>query len=128
MKRNILLLISCLVLNNVNANSDSLNCISDSNFCIETIDSNLIQEDNLATIEGTANKIKLKIENKKINLTKPANWFTDAWDWFTDLFKPVHGLYKEDGYRNEGPYFLFDRIYDGGATYTRIQMQRNNKI
>ena len=44
MKRIILLLINCLILSNVNANSDSLNCISDSNYCIEIIDSNLIQE------------------------------------------------------------------------------------
>jgi hypothetical protein len=42
MKRIILLLINCLILSNVNANSDSLNCISDSNYFNEIIDSNSV--------------------------------------------------------------------------------------
>jgi hypothetical protein len=111
-KRIILLLISCLILSNVNANSDSLNCNSDSNYCIEIIDSNLIQEVNVVSFESNKlNKIVKKLENKKEkklkNLAKPANWFENAWDAFTDLFKPVWGYYEEDGQRSEGLCFLF---------------------
>jgi hypothetical protein len=132
MKRIILLLINCLILSNVNANSDSLNCISDSNYFNEIIDSNSVQEVNVVSFESNKpNKIVKKLENKKEkklkNLAKPANWFEDAWDAFIDLFKPVWGHYEEDGQRSEGPYFLFDRNFDG-PTYTQIQMQRTYKI
>ena len=133
MKRNIMILILiCVFTNNICANIDSLIYFScDSNYSTEIIDSNLLQEEKVINLESKSIKVSKReseIElNKKENLIKPMNWFSDAWDFFIDLFKPVHGLYKEDGYRNEGPYFLFDRIYDGGATYTRIQMQRSNK-
>ncbi len=127
MKKIIILIITYSLISSVYADTDSLNCLFDSNYCNEIIDSNLIQEDNLVTIESSANKMEKKVENKKVkkakNFTKPANWFEDAWDFFTDLFKPVWGYYEEDGQRSEGPYFMFDRTYDG-STFTQIQMQR----
>lgn len=63
-------------------------------------------------------KNKLDEEKQKCNLKKignvklksnlkAANWFEDAWDAFTDLFKPVWGHYEEDGQRSEGLCFLF---------------------
>ena len=124
--------ISCFVIIQAKANSDSLFCIPDSNYCTEIIDSNLVQEVNVVSFEiNMSNKIVKKLENKKEkklrNFAKPANWFEDAWDAFTDLFKPVWGYYEEDGQRSEGPYFLFDRKFDG-PTYTQIQMQRTYKI
>jgi hypothetical protein len=132
MKKFIIVLISCLVIIQAKANSDSLNCISDSNYCTEILDSNVIKEVNVVYFEiSKPNKIVKKLENKKEkklkNLAKPANWFEDAWDAFIDLFKPVWGHYEEDGQRSEGPYFLFDRNFDG-PTYTQIQMQRTYKI
>ena len=129
MKKLIIILISCLVISNAKANSDSLNYSLDSNNSTEiNSDSILMQEKQITELIHepikNVNKLAKQTIIKKNSIAKPMNWFSDAWDFFIDLFKPVHGLYKEDGYRNEGPYFLFDRIYDGGATYTRIQMQR----
>ena len=57
--------------------------------------------------------IKKKNGNVKLKTKlKAANWFSDAWDTFTDLFKPVWGHYTEDGFRSEGPYFLFMNNYN----------------
>ncbi|MFZ4799148.1 MAG: hypothetical protein ACOYMA_16730 [Bacteroidia bacterium] len=114
MKRNVLLIITCFVLNNVKANSDSLYCVSDSNICTEIIDCNIIEGENVATLESTPDKVIKKLENKKVktkdNLSKPANWFEDAWNGFTDLFKPIWGYYEEDDMNKEGPYFMFNRM------------------
>jgi len=113
MKKIIIVLITCILFSNAKANTDSLNFISDSNNFVEIVDSNVIEEENVVALKITQNKIVEKLENKKVktkdNLLKPANLFDDAWDWFTYLFKPVHGYYTEDGQRTEGPYFLFDR-------------------
>ena len=113
MKKIIITIVTFITINHVNANSDSLTCVSDSNYCVEIIDSNIVEVESEVTLEITQNKNVKKLENKKVktkdNLLKPANLFDDAWDWFTYLFKPVHGYYTEDGQRTEGPYFLFDR-------------------
>jgi hypothetical protein len=127
MKKIIILIITYSLISSVYADTDSLNCLFDSNYCNEIIDSNLIQENNLVILESSANKMEKKVENKKVkkakNFTKPANWFEDAWDFFTDLFKPVWGHYEEDGQRSEGPYFIFDRT-PGAKT---LQEQLKNK-
>lgn len=36
------------------------------------------------------------------NAQKPANWFSDAWDWLSQAWKPVHGIYSEGGSTNRG--------------------------
>jgi len=99
----------------------------DSNYCTEIIDTNLIQEDCSSILKVETNLKGKKLKSSEKTIAKPANWFEDAWDAFIDLFKPVWGYYEEDGQRSEGPYFLFDRNFDG-LTYTQIQMQRTYKI
>jgi hypothetical protein len=99
-------------ISNTRASIDSLNFILDSNYFNEIIDSNSVQEVNVVSFESNKlNKIVKKLENKKEKklkyLAKPANWFEDAWDAFTNLFKPVWGHYEEDGFRSEGLCFLF---------------------
>ncbi|MFA9212313.1 MAG: hypothetical protein ACEQSR_00500 [Candidatus Methylacidiphilales bacterium] len=117
----IIVLIIFLNLFKTRANSDSLtykidsiyitgvNEINDSTF--EKHKECLDYKPNLKEVKQTNNlkedKI-VKLESK----SKPENWFSDAWDTFTDLFKPVWGLYTEDGYRQEGPYFLFMNNYN----------------
>ncbi|MFZ4799146.1 MAG: hypothetical protein ACOYMA_16720 [Bacteroidia bacterium] len=131
MKRFMILIVTCLIMSNVNASIDSLNCIIDSNHCSLIIDTNLIQEESVILTQKKLVKEIEKTETRKekniTKLTKPIGFFDDAWDWLTDLFKPVHGYYEEEGQRNEGPYFLFDKTFDG-PTYTQIQMQRTYKI
>lgn len=123
MKNIIIFLAALLFFNKLNAKSDSLNYITDSTFNVEIIDSNLIEENNHLNIEVETNSIVKKFKKREKTLTKPANWFSDAWDAFTDLFKPVWGHYTEDGFRSEGPYFIFDRNIEG-PTYVQIQMQQ----
>ncbi|MFA9212311.1 MAG: hypothetical protein ACEQSR_00490 [Candidatus Methylacidiphilales bacterium] len=132
--KKIILIVLIILLNlfNTKANSDSLIFKIDS-VCITDVseinDSTFEKYEECSVIESNIKEVKktknLK-EDKAVKLgskSKPANWFSDAWDAFTDLFKPVWGLYTEDGYRQEGPYFLFDRKLDG-PTYVQIQMQQ----
>ncbi|MFA9212315.1 MAG: hypothetical protein ACEQSR_00510 [Candidatus Methylacidiphilales bacterium] len=133
MKKTIVtVLIILLNLFNTKANSDSLTVKIDSvyNTEVSEINDSIIEpheeclnfEKKLA--EEKCNSSLKKNGNIKLKTKlKAANWFSDVWDAFTDLFKPVWGLYTEDGYRQEGPYFLFDRKLDG-PTYVQIQMQQ----
>jgi hypothetical protein len=120
MRNIIVLFITFLVINSLNAKSDSLYYVLDTNYNNEIIDTNLINEDRSDILGISANSVDKKIKKREKNLVKPANWLSDAWDAFTDLWKPVWGLYTEDGYRQEGPYFLFDRKLEG-PTYVQIQ-------
>ena len=117
----IIVLIIFFNLFNTKANSDSLTfnidsiCITDDREINDSIfekheeclnlEKNLAEEKQNSSLKKNGNvKLKTKL--------KAANWFSDAWDTFTDLFKPVWGHYTEDGFRSEGPYFLFMNNYN----------------
>ncbi len=121
--KKIILTVLIILLNffNTKANSDSLTSKIDSIYNIEVNETNdsIIEphEENLnfekkaEAEKHSSNFKKNRIVKLKSNL-KAANWFSDAWDAITDLWKTVWGLYTEDGYRQEGPYFLFMNNYN----------------
>jgi len=129
MKRIILCVIIGLTSIFVKAENDTcyINSISDSCIINDTASVIVNSESSMEIVKPNPDlktKPFVKIKNKVdlLKKSKPAGFFDDAWDWFTDLFKPVHGYYEEDGQRNDGPYFLFDRKEDG-PSYTRHQME-----
>jgi len=50
-----------------------------------------------------------ELVNTTTQQAKRAGWLKDSWQFVTAPFRPVWGYYDESGYRQEGPYFLFDR-------------------
>jgi hypothetical protein len=127
--KKIILILQIILLNfyKTRANSDSLTYKIDSVFISEDREINDSIFEKNEECSDFESKIKEEKQRKNLNVdktvileSKPANWFSDAWDALTDLWKPVWGLYTEDGYRQEGPYFLFDRKLEG-PTYVQIQ-------
>ncbi|MFZ4797409.1 MAG: hypothetical protein ACOYMA_07925 [Bacteroidia bacterium] len=117
MKRIIICLIIGLTSMFVKAENDTCynNSISDSCSINDTTSVIVNSESTLVIVKPksdlkTKSFIKIKTKVDLLKKSKPAGFFDDAWDWFTDLFKPIWGYYEEDNMKKEGPYFMFNRM------------------
>jgi hypothetical protein len=133
MKQTLLIIILSFAHLNLTAKNDTFDEISYSQIdtiCIDNIDSCDFKD--VETVKIFDNKKQKKaINTAKIKALGLGDFFSDIWDDFTSLFKPVWGYYEENGMRNEGPYFLFNREGDKLNTQIekiRIQINSSDKM
>jgi hypothetical protein len=112
-----------ILVNKSYASSDSLvihnDTLKETNLTTEVEETLVNEEEKIAALAPTIIERKVNIKQSKLKSKKPlskphgfGDFIGGLMDLVSQLWKPVWGLYTEDGYRQEGPYFLFMNNYN----------------